>query len=100
MYAFSEVKLKTVNSINNGDLISTTIVQITTECRGQLNCKQNKQNIGKVKNICRILWEIVYITTIDYNNYNVVAWIAQSLFFVLCVWGACEWMDASKQNKS
>jgi hypothetical protein len=37
MYAFSEVKLKTVNSINNGDLISTTIVQITTECRGQLS---------------------------------------------------------------
>ncbi len=35
MYAFSEVKLKTVNSINNGDFISTTIVQITTECRGQ-----------------------------------------------------------------
>ena len=36
---------------------------------------------------------------LDYTNYNALAWIVQSLFFVLCVWGACEWMDAAKQEK-
>ena len=37
---------------------------------------------------------------LDYTNYGPLAWVVQSLFFVLCVWGACEWMDVSKQNKS
>ena len=36
---------------------------------------------------------------LDYTNYGPVAWIVQSLFFVLCVWGACEWMEVSKKDK-
>jgi len=36
----------------------------------------------------------------DYTNYGPIAWIAQSLFFILCVWGACEWMEAAKQQRS
>ena len=51
--------------------------------------------------LCLIFFEgmLTLGSAFDYNNYNVVAWIAQSLFFVLCVWGACEWMDAAKQEK-
>jgi len=36
---------------------------------------------------------------LDYTNYGPLAWVVQSLFFVLCVWGACDWMDASKKQR-
>lgn len=52
--------------------------------------------------LCLLFFEglLTLGSAFDYTNYGPVAWIVQSLFFVLCVWGACDWMEASKKERS
>ena len=78
-----------------------------------IKLKLNKQNMENLKTfvefsgrlatllLCLLFFEglLTFGSALDYTNYGPVAWIVQSLFFVLCVWGACEWMEVSKKDK-
>jgi hypothetical protein len=86
---------------------------ITTELQRAIKLKLNKQNMENLKTfvefsgrlatllLCLISLEGMATLgwALDYTNYGPLAWVVQSLFFVLCVWGACDWMDASKKQR-